>query len=233
MTTARNAPAMASPGDATIWLRRAREDIGSVCRTLYQRGWMEGTSGNVSVSDGSVAVISASGRAKGRMTARDTVALRLADGSPLPGESERPSAETSIHLAVYRAIGATAAVIHAHSPYATALSARHERHGGIGSVLLERWELAKGLGMREPDLVALPVFLNRSDVPRIAQEVTEHLERADARTPPALFIARHGLTVWGRDVDQAQNRLECVEALCRLALLADANERGEQYGGSA
>ncbi|MEU9558879.1 methylthioribulose 1-phosphate dehydratase [Streptomyces fumanus] len=233
MTTVRNTLAASSPGEATDWLPRAREDIGSACRALYQRGWMEGTSGNVSVSDGDVVVISASGRAKGRMTARDTVAVRLADGVPLPGESERPSAETSIHLAVYRATGADAAVIHAHSPYATALSARHERYTGPGSVLLERWELAKGLGMPEPDLVALPVFLNRSDVPRIAQEVTEHLGQADTRTPPALLIARHGLTVWGRDLDQARNRLECVEALCRLALLTDGHESGERYGGPA
>jgi methylthioribulose-1-phosphate dehydratase len=79
-----------------------RADLAAVCRRLYGNGWMPGTSGNVSVRSAAAVLISASGRGKGTMEAADTVLVDTVDGLPLPGESGRPSAETAIHLAVYR-----------------------------------------------------------------------------------------------------------------------------------
>ncbi|MGW7117683.1 class II aldolase/adducin family protein [Streptomyces xanthophaeus] len=34
-----------------------------------------------------------------------------------------------------------------------------------------------------------------------------------------MLIADHGITVWGSDLAQARNRLECFEAICQLLTL--------------
>ncbi|MFH9426360.1 methylthioribulose 1-phosphate dehydratase [Streptomyces sp. NPDC017529] len=197
-----------------------REKVAAACRDLYRQGWAPGTAGNVSVRAGDRVTISASGRAKGRMSPRDTVVVSLNDGAPLVGESERPSAETSIHLAIYANVPAARAVVHAHPPYATALAATCEH--GSRSVEFGRWELAKGLGGPGLADTTVPVFRNWTDVPRIAEDVADALAAArDDRSPttPALLIACHGATTWGSDLLEAVNRLECVEGLSHLTLL--------------
>jgi L-fuculose-phosphate aldolase len=79
-----------------------------------------GTSGNLSVRRDGLVAITPSGVAYDRMSPEDICRVRLADGTPAaPGL--RPSTETPMHLAVYRATGA-GAVVHTHSPYVVALS---------------------------------------------------------------------------------------------------------------
>ncbi|MER5495313.1 S-methyl-5-thioribose-1-phosphate isomerase [Streptomyces sp. NPDC002490] len=201
---------------------RAAEALADHCRVLYRRGWMPGTSGNLSVrlpGPGSRALITGSGLGKGALGPSDTVlvdadtgrAVRTAGGGP------RPSAETSIHAAVYRCSDAQA-VVHVHSPYATALARRVGARDRLTRLPLWDFELLKGLGLADATHTSLPVFPNWPDVPRIADDVAAHL--ADCpEPPPALLIADHGVTVWGRDLEQALNRLECVEAMCHLLLL--------------
>ncbi|MEU2435531.1 methylthioribulose 1-phosphate dehydratase [Streptomyces rubradiris] len=192
-----------------------RAELAEACRRLYGQGWMPGTSGNVSVRSGDAVLVTATGCGKGTITAADTVLVDPDGGLPLVGESAWPSAETTIHLAVYRTRPEARAVIHAHAPHATALATVT---GPARDVVFEDLELAKGLGVSDPARVPVPVFANRADVPRIADEVRERLSgRTD--TAPALLIDRHGVTVWGGDLEQAFNRLECVEELCRLVLL--------------
>jgi methylthioribose-1-phosphate isomerase len=81
---------------------------------------MAGTAGNISVRTGDAAVITGSGLSKGELTAHDLVTVTIADSQPVSG-TRRPSAETTIHTAVYRATGAHA-VVHVHPPHATAQS---------------------------------------------------------------------------------------------------------------
>jgi L-fuculose-phosphate aldolase len=78
-----------------------------------------GTSGNLSVRRGAVMAITPSGMPYAAMTPADICLVRVADGTPLSGG--RPSTETPMHLAAYRATGA-AAVVHTHSPFVVALS---------------------------------------------------------------------------------------------------------------
>ncbi|WP_327358352.1 methylthioribulose 1-phosphate dehydratase [Streptomyces sp. NBC_01304] len=202
-----------------------RGHIAAVCRDLFRRGWMPGTAGNVSVRAGNHVLISASGRAKGTMSRTDTVAVSLADGAPLADEQARPSAETSIHLAVYRTVPGAGAVVHTHAPYATTVASHGHAAGRVDFI---DWELAKGLGVPDASHVSVPVFANWADVPRIARDVVAHLGTGAGPAVPALLISRHGVTTWGRDLTEATNRMECVEMLCRLLLLAgNATEQSE------
>jgi methylthioribose-1-phosphate isomerase len=190
------------------------QQIADVARGLYARGWMPGTAGNISVRAGQNAVITGSGLSKGELTANDMVTVRVADSEPVSGE-RRPSTETAIHTAIYRATQA-GAVVHVHSPHATAQS--------VGAAQLLRfggYELIKGLGATET--ISVPVVTNHSDVSRIGTDIEQYLvEHPDA--PPVLFIAGHGITGWGADLAQARDRVECLEAMCELATLTGRTE---------
>ncbi|MFE4263627.1 methylthioribulose 1-phosphate dehydratase [Streptomyces sp. NPDC056883] len=193
-------------------------ELAKFSRLFYERGWMPGTSGNLSVrlrgEAADTALITASGRDKGELTPGDVVAVHAATGELLHPGALRASAETSIHAAVYRTTPARA-VIHVHSPYATVMACRAADRERLSTLELTRFELLKGLGLDARERTAVPVFPNWPHVPRIADEVAGHLSRAD-RCPPGLLIADHGITVWGSDLAQARNRLECFEAICQL-----------------
>ncbi|MFC8589051.1 methylthioribulose 1-phosphate dehydratase [Streptomyces sp. NPDC057217] len=198
---------------------RAGSDVAAFSRALYERGWMPGTAGNVSVRlPGGAALITASGRDKGDMTAQDMVVVRADTGEEAGPGPLRASAETTIHAAIYRTTDA-GAVIHVHSPYATAVACRAGHRTRLTSLRIERFELLKGLGLADPTGTEVPVFPNWPDVPRIAADVAGHLA-ATPQAPPALLITDHGVTTWGRDLAQVRNRLECLESICQLLLLA-------------
>ncbi len=96
-----------------------REDLVAFARRMAGDGLADGTSGNLSVRRQGMAAITPSGVPYQRMSPADICLVRLADGVPEPGL--RPSTETPMHLAVYRATG-TGAIVHTHSPFVVALS---------------------------------------------------------------------------------------------------------------
>ncbi|MFE7720936.1 S-methyl-5-thioribose-1-phosphate isomerase [Nocardia rhizosphaerihabitans] len=189
--------------------------IGATARQLYGRGWMPGTAGNISVRAGNDALVTASGLSKGELTERDTVLVGVADTVARPGQSRKPSAETSIHTAVYRT-RAAGAVVHVHSPFATALATTAARPGdAVTTLRITGYELLKGFGLSDPSTVDVPVFPNWPDVPRIGADIETYL-RDNPTAPPILFITGHGITTWGDTLAQARDRAECLEALCEL-----------------
>lgn len=208
-----------------VWAAGA--ELAAASRELYQRGWMPGTSGNLSVAlpgDAARIAITASGLSKGQLSTDDVVVVDIPTGCPVRPDGRRPSAETVIHTALYTSVGCSA-VVHVHSPYATAMASAAAPSHTVSLLRLEHYELIKGLGMPDPSRLALPVFPNWADVTRIAGDITEYLAASDdtalapASVAPALLLSHHGVTVWGRDYAQARDRLECVEALCQLVLL--------------
>jgi methylthioribulose-1-phosphate dehydratase len=185
--------------------------LAEVGRALYDRGWLPATSGNLSVRiDADHALVTASGRWKGRLGAEDLLVLTL-DGQVLsPGG--RPSAETPLHLALYRSAPAIGAVLHVHSPAATALS-----RACPGGIRLEGWELAKAFPGVTTHEVALdvPVLPNDQDTHRLAEAAA-----ALGSTLPGYCIAGHGLYAWGAHLDDALRHLEAFEALFHLEILS-------------
>ncbi|OKJ94584.1 methylthioribulose-1-phosphate dehydratase [Streptomyces sp. CB03234] len=209
---------------------RAGSELAAFSRALYGRGWMPGTAGNLSVRlPGGTALITASGRDKGDMTADDMVVVRADTGEEAAPGPLRASAETTIHSAIYRTTDA-GAVIHVHSPYATAVACRTGHRTRLTPLRIERLELLKGLGLADPARTEVPVFPNWPEVPRIAADVADHLA-ATPHAPPALLITDHGITTWGRDLAQARNRLECLESICQLLLLAGSGLPAEGKEG--
>jgi len=96
-----------------------REDLVAFARRMAGDDLAPGTSGNLSVRRQDTIAITPSGVSYERMGTADICLVRVADGTPQPGL--RPSTETPMHLAVYRATGA-GAIVHTHSPFVVALS---------------------------------------------------------------------------------------------------------------
>lgn len=211
-TTAEPAPSPsgaehAIPGWATDAIIRAG-------RRMDARGWVPATAGNLSVRLGADhAAVTCSGNHKGFLQPGDVMPVSL-DGTPLgPG---RPSAETALHLQLYRLFPAVGAVLHGHSVAATVLSRLGEDEAAIRFVRFRGDEVQKifpGQTTHEAT-VELPVVANDQDIPRLAAAIAPRLH---AETPGYL-IQGHGVYVWGADMDVALARLEGLEFLLACEL---------------
>ena len=199
-----------------------RRALARLARRYHAEGWMLGTSGNLSARfegpEGPAFVITASGLDKRELQDEDFVEVAL-DGSLLAtGADRRPSAETSIHRAVYVARPEVVCGLHVHSIASTTLSLAR----GVGSLHFEKLEMLKGWGFWQPDArVALPVFANHGEVSAIADELSEWLSAPPSdglEHAPAMLIAGHGMTAWGASIAEAHRHVEITEFLCRFAL---------------
>jgi methylthioribulose-1-phosphate dehydratase len=180
---------------------------------LYQRGMMPATSGNLSarLADGRIA-ITVSGRHKGRLTQSDIMVI---DADGRSADDRRPSAETALHLQVYRRVPDAGAVLHPHSINATVLSRSLD-----GDLLLRDYELLKafpGVDTHEYT-VRVPVFPNDQDVGRLAARIDHWMDTHGA--VPGYLIAGHGFYTWGQGVNDALRHVEAFEFLfeCELRM---------------
>lgn len=211
-------PPSESPPSLSADSHPARLELVALAQRYHQAGWMLGTSGNLSARTGSGVVVTASGRDKGALGSEDFVEVTL-DGQLLgAGPGRRPSAETSIHLAVYRQRPAVGAVLHVHTVNSTL--ARPDE-GVPGALVFRDLEMIKGWGLWDAEAEgSLRVLPNHADVPRIAAECELLLGPAastgsDAPTEtPAMLIAGHGLTAWGATIADAHRHVEITEFLC-------------------
>jgi methylthioribulose-1-phosphate dehydratase len=202
-----------------------REALAALAKLFYERGWMMGTAGNLSLRLPDCSFwITASGKLKGRLGPADF--LRVAPGGAVlerSGPADRPSAETCVHDAVYRLVPDAGACFHVHS-VAGNVAARLSEGTGGRTLRLPPLEMLKGLGIadEEPE-VDLAVVPNHAQVPRIADELVARFAAEPPRVP-GFLIRDHGLTAWGADADAALNHVELFEYL--FAYLAAARQAG-------
>src|ERR1700687_5942097 len=95
-------------------------------RQFYERRWMWGTAGNLSLrlkTEPLEFAITPSGVNKGHLKTEDLITIRNgAAASKGKADPRPPSAETEIHQAIYRAAPGAGAVFHVHPVYSTLIS---------------------------------------------------------------------------------------------------------------
>ncbi|MFZ5747460.1 MAG: methylthioribulose 1-phosphate dehydratase [Pseudomonadota bacterium] len=191
----------------------AKRGLVEVGRRLDARGWAPATSGNYSarLDDGSFAV-TVSGRHKGRLTEDDIMRVD-AHGASLDGQ--RPSAETALHLSLYRRFPDVGAVLHGHSPQAVGMSRAYPQ--AVEWVFAGHEMLKAFPGITTHDTcVTLPIVENSQDMAEIEAAIRPALLASGAA--PAYLIRSHGLYAWGRDLDEAERVLEATEWLIAAEL---------------
>lgn len=97
-----------------------RREIVAVAQALDLAGFCPSKSGNVSARHGAGLLITPSGLPYARMTPEDLIHLSL-DGVVLAGRG-KPSSEWPFHTEIYKARPDAQAIVHTHSPRATALA---------------------------------------------------------------------------------------------------------------
>jgi methylthioribulose-1-phosphate dehydratase len=190
----------------------ARRLIVAAGRWLDGKGWAPATSGNYSarLDDGSVAV-TVSGRHKGRLTEDDVMRVS-AEGVSLDGK--KPSAETALHLAIYRLFPDAGAVLHSHSAASVGLS-RAVAGDGFTFTGHEMLKALPGNPTHDAS-VTLPIVDNSQDMAVIDAHITPALLAPGA--PPAYLIRSHGLYGWGADMAEAERVIEAVEFMVATEL---------------
>jgi L-fuculose-phosphate aldolase len=102
-----------------------RKAVVATAQAMERAGLAPNRSGNVSCRIDGGLLITPSGLPYGKMSFRDIVALDLT-GTVRSG-TRTPSSESPFHTAIYRARSDAGAIVHTHSPHATALAcARRE-----------------------------------------------------------------------------------------------------------
>lgn len=173
-------------------------------RRLYAAGMVAGNSGNISVNlAGQGVLMTPTGLCKGDLGRDSLVLLNLA-GEQLSGNL-RATSEAGMHLAVYRARSELGAVVHCHSPYATAFAVR-----GLNLAGCKLAEVTERLG----DIPLLPYAKPGS------RELAEQVGEAAAAGYSGALLADHGVVVWGRDLRDAMYGAEELEAVCKVLAIA-------------
>jgi methylthioribulose-1-phosphate dehydratase len=199
--------------NTSLELRQRAAELCAAGRELYAHGMAPATSGNLSTRfrDGRI-LITVSGTHKGRLEDGD---LMLLDESGQPEDQGQPSAETALHLQIYRRLPEVNAVLHPHSIHATLLSRSDPR-----DLILENYELLKALpGITgHATRVTLPVFANDQNIDRLADGIDAWMDRHG--TPPGYLISGHGFYTWGDSISAALHHVEALEFLfdCELRL---------------
>lgn len=178
---------------------------------FYRRGWVLGTSGNFSALIGRTPLelcITASGNEKGDLTGEHFLEVD-ADGKVTGGEG-KPSAETLLHLAIYRLRPQAGSILHTHSVWGTILSDIHFEQGAIE---IEGYEMLKGLSgvTTHQHREQLPIVENSQDYVALSHVIENVLnENPDCH---GVYLRRHGLYTWGKDVAEAKRHIEIFEFL--------------------
>jgi methylthioribulose-1-phosphate dehydratase len=133
-----------------------------------------------------------------------------------PHPDIRPSAETSIHQAIYSLFPEAQACYHVHSIEANLVS----RFTDGDNIPLPPLEMLKVFGIWEENpQITMPIFANYLDVPQIARDICDRFQI----TPPSvsvLLIRDHGITVWASSPREASNFVETVEYIFRYMVAA-------------
>ncbi|MBZ4330117.1 MULTISPECIES: methylthioribulose 1-phosphate dehydratase [unclassified Corallococcus] len=192
-------------------LSEAAREIVEVGRFLSVRNFVPATSGNFSRRlDARTAAVTRSGVDKGELVEADILVADI--HAPPPRGS---SAETPLHLQLYRDRPEAQAVLHTHSVVAALLS---NLRLAEGELVLQDFELLKALGdtRTHEAAVSIPIFPNDQDIPRLADKVTAMLQKRTDLV--AYLIAGHGLYTWGRSMAEARRHVVALEHLLTYEL---------------
>lgn len=179
-----------------------KQQIVQASRLMYEKNLVNAFEGNLSYSDGTKVYITPSGKCKGFLTEEMVIVTDL-EGNKLEG-SFKPSSEIRLHTGAYKSRPDIKAVVHAHTPYATAFA--------VANIPIET--------RAYPELVVLFDKIPLADygMPssnQIFDGVKKYIGDYDI-----ILLANHGIMAVGSDVLDAFFRIEAAESIAKTLFLA-------------
>jgi methylthioribulose-1-phosphate dehydratase len=190
--------------------------LASIARGFYLRGWLVGTSGNLSAvvnREPLRLAMSPSGVDKGELRGEQILMIdedaRVINDQAAKPSNAKPSDECPLHLRIVKELGA-GAVIHTHSIWNTILSDLYAAEGGVA---IEGYEMLKGLKAvkTHEHREWLPIIENSQDMLALADTLGDTLRKH--KNAHGFLLRRHGLYSWGSDLMQAKRHVEILEFL--------------------
>lgn len=189
---------------------RTRKEMVEVSRALHARGWVANHDGNASARLASGHLLcTPTAVSKGDVTPESLIVVD--EGGQVLAGARKPFSELRLHRAAYAARPDIGVVLHAHPPTATGFA-------------------VAGLSLG-PAFLAEPVVSLGEDIPLVPfglvgdaaldAALAAALSRADA-----VLLANHGVITVAPDLPLALLRMELVEHLAKIALVA------RQLGGA-
>ena len=180
-----------------------RKSLLYYCDLVYQKGWVANHDGNLSARLGEHVLCTPTAVSKGDVTPEMLIVVN--ESNEVIQGSRRSFSELQLHRAAYRARPDIGCVIHAHPPTATGFCVANK---SLGDAFMA--EPVVSLGAKVP---LVPFFPPKDE--RLDRVIAEGLQEADV-----LMLANHGVLSVGGCFEQAFLRMELVEHLCKIALVA-------------
>ena len=180
-----------------------RRDLVRFGKWLSRLGFTPGTSGNLSVRlNRHYLLVTPTGVSKNLLKAADLVIVDL-QGNLISG-TRKVTSEISMHLAVYHQRSDIYAVIHSHPPVATAFACA---------------------GRALDEMLCQEAVMTLGAVPLARYATTGTNEVAASLAPyipayEAILMANHGVVSYGKDLLEAFLKMETVEHLAQISLVA-------------
>jgi L-ribulose-5-phosphate 4-epimerase len=178
------------------------------CLLLEKMGYFVGTWGNVSVRVPEGFMVTPSRVEYASIEPTDFVTVSL-EGTVVAGHRP-PSSKTEIHRAVLAKKSHTGAIIHSHSPYATAIACLRQ------SIPLFVEDMAQLIGGEVHCTQYVPAGQHKE----IADEVGRTIGEENA-----VLLANHGVLCCGRNLEEALLAYRIVEKAALMMLAAGGPEK--------
>jgi L-fuculose-phosphate aldolase len=180
-----------------------RDEIIVVGRKLWERQYVDGNGGNISVRLGEKFLLCTPTMMSKRDMVPADICLSDLDGNILAGDRMRTS-EVLLHLAIYKANPRARAVVHCHPPHATAFAMT----GSLPPIgLISEYETSIG-----------PAAIAPYETPgtqAFAETVLPFVEEHNT-----ILLSNHGIVCWSDTVTHAEWLVETFENYCKTYLIA-------------
>ena len=186
--------------------KKIREEIAAYGGLVYAQGLVSGASGNLSARvDQDHILVTPSGCHKGMLRATDLLLYNIKTCQTVGEAKIKPSSEIRIHAYVYQHRPDVQAVIHAHPPYAVALS--------VAGISLQEVVLPEAI-------LAVGVIVDCGYATPTTTDVVHALKQPIQEGHNAFILTRHGSVTLGKTMREAFCRLETVEHVAQVTAIA-------------
>lgn len=183
---------------------RARGELVAVCHRLYEKGWVANHDGNVSIRLCEKRILTTpTAVSKGDIRPEMLIVVDR-EGKKLEG-TRKPFSELALHLKIYRERPDARAVVHAHPPTACGFA--------VAGIPLETTCMPEAVVSLGAEIPLAPLTLPFGE--EGAAALNGLLDDADA-----LLLANHGVFTLADDLWTAFYRLELLEHLAKIQLVA-------------
>jgi L-fuculose-phosphate aldolase len=180
-----------------------RVEIIAVGRKLWERQYVDGNGGNISVRLGARYLLCTPTMMSKRDMEPADICLSDLEGNILAGDRLRTS-ELLLHLEIYKGTPRARAVVHCHPPYATAFAM-------TGSAppagLISEYETSIG-----------PAAVAPYETP--GTRAFAETVRPFVRDHNTILLSNHGIVCWADTVSHAEWLVETFESYCKAFLIA-------------